>query len=71
MESRHLNAFDPLTMLMSVNDDVVWKEQVSAAIVYLTHMVDQLREENADLKRQIGAHPKRCQTNTDEKVTEI
>lgn len=28
MEQRRIDTFDPLTMLMSVNDDPTWKEQV-------------------------------------------
>lgn len=34
-------------------------------------VVDELREENADLRRQIGAQPRQCQLDTDEKVREI
>lgn len=83
MEQRRIDSFDPLTMLMSMNDDAQWKEQVcfslkvifnsnnfkvSAGLIYLMSVIDELKEENADLRRQIGAQPRASQSDADDKV---
>ncbi|KAI6197419.1 hypothetical protein M3Y94_01221900 [Aphelenchoides besseyi] len=70
MEDCQQSNFNPLTMLMSLNDNNKWKEEVSNAIVYLIQVVEELRKENANLRRQLETqHPKICQhQESDEKL---
>ncbi|KAI6194848.1 hypothetical protein M3Y96_01168800 [Aphelenchoides besseyi] len=70
VEDRQEPNFDPLSMFMSLDDNNKWKTEVANAIVYLFHVVEELRKENADLRRQLETqHSKTCQyQESDEKL---